>query len=202
MTSVITGDIINSKNVEPKIWLPLLKDALNFLESDTRLWEIYRGDSFQIELKNPQNSFLSAVYIKACIRMIKGLDVRLAIGIGAKTYQGETVTESNGEAFQFSGETLEYLKKDKVNLKIKTPDDTLNRDLNLYFKLTLISMDNWTVNSAEIIKKQIENPNKIQTEIAQLIGINQEAVSKRMKRANLEEILELNALFSYKISNL
>ncbi len=63
-------------------------------------------------------------------------------------------------------------------------------------------MDNWTVNSAEIIKKQIENPNKIQTEIAQLIGINQEAVSKRMKRANLEEILELNALFSYKISNL
>ena len=55
MTSVITGDIINSKNVEPKIWLPLLKDALNFLESDTRLWEIYRGDSFQIELKNPQN---------------------------------------------------------------------------------------------------------------------------------------------------
>jgi len=187
MTSVITGDIINSKNVEPKIWLPLLKDALNFLESDTRLWEIYRGDSFQIELKNPQNSFLSAVYIKACIRMIKGLDVRLAIGIGAKTYQGETV---------------EYLKKDKVNLKIKTPDDTLNRDLNLYFKLTLISMDNWTVNSAEIIKKQIENPNKIQTEIAQLIGINQEAVSKRMKRANLEEILELNALFSYKISNL
>lgn len=202
MTSVITGDIINSKNVEPKIWLPLLKDALNFLESDTRLWEIYRGDSFQIELKNPQNSFLSAVYIKACIRMIKGLDVRLAIGIGAKTYQGETVTESNGEAFQFSGETLEYLKKDKVNLKIKTPNDTLNRDLNLYFKLTLISMDNWTVNSAEIIKTQIENPNKIQTEIAQLIGINQEAVSKRMKRANLEEILELNALFSYKISNL
>tara|TARA_R110002012_G_scaffold319389_3_gene539827 strand:- start:37280 stop:37888 length:609 start_codon:yes stop_codon:yes gene_type:complete len=202
MTSVITGDIINSKNVEPKIWLPLLKDALNFLESDTRLWEIYRGDSFQIELKNPQNSFLSAVYIKACIRMIKGLDVRLAIGVGAKTYQGETVTESNGEAFQFSGETLEYLKKDKVNLKIKTPNDTLNRDLNLYFKLTLISMDNWTVNSAEIIKTQIENPNKIQTEIAQLIGINQEAVSKRMKRANLEEILELNVLFSNKISNL
>ncbi|MFC5195690.1 transcriptional regulator [Bizionia hallyeonensis] len=202
MTSVITGDIINSKNVKPAIWLPQLKDALTFLESDTRLWEIYRGDSFQIELKNPQNSFLHAVYIKACVKMIKGLDVRIAIGIGTKTYQGDTVTESNGEAFQFSGETLENLKKDKINLKLKTPDPILNRDLNLYFKLALMSMDNWTVNSAEIIKTQIENPHKIQSEIAQLIGINQEAVSKRMKRANLEEILELNNLYIIKISNL
>jgi len=114
----------------------------------------------------------------------------------------DTVTESNGEAFQFSGETLENLKKDKINLKLKTPDPILNRDLNLYFKLALMSMDNWTVNSAEIIKTQIENPHKIQSEIAQLIGINQEAVSKRMKRANLEEILELNNLYIIKISNL
>jgi len=202
MTSVITGDIINSKNVKPAIWLPQLKDALTFLESDTRLWEIYRGDSFQIEIETPQNSFLHAVYIKAYIKMIKGLDVRIAIGIGTKTYQGETVTESNGEAFQFSGETLENLKKDKINLKLKTSDTILNRDMNLYFKLAMISMDNWTVNSAEIIKTQIENPHKIQSEIAQLIGINQEAVSKRMKRANLEEILELNNLYIIKISNL
>ncbi|SFN76059.1 hypothetical protein SAMN04487989_103242 [Bizionia echini] len=202
MTSVVTGDIINSKNVKPTIWLPLLKKALTFLEPNTQLWEVYRGDSFQIEIKKPQNSFLHAVYLKACIKEIKGLDVRLAIGIGTKEYQGERVTESNGEAFQFSGETLENLKKDKVNLKVKTPNAILNRDLNLYFKLALISMDNWTVSSAEIVKTHIENPTKIQSDLAQIIGINQEAVSKRMKRANLEEILELNALFVHKISDL
>ena len=63
-------------------------------------------------------------------------------------------------------------------------------------------MDNWTVSSAEIVKTHIENPTKIQSDLAQIIGINQEAVSIRMKRANLEEILELNALFVHKISDL
>ncbi len=202
MISVITGDIIKSKHVQPNIWLTQLKDALTFLEPDKTLWEIYRGDSFQIELKNPQDSFLKAIYIKACITMIKGLDVRMAIGIGTKTYSGATVTESNGEAFQFSGETLENLKKEKVNLKIKTPNKHLNRDLNLFFKLALIGMDSWTANSAEIVKKHIENPNTIQSELAHKIGISQDAISKRMKRANLEEILELNALCNVKLSNL
>lgn len=202
MISVITGDIIKSKHVKPTIWLSHLKDALAFLEPDDNLWEIYRGDSFQIEFKNPQDSFLKATYIKANIKMTKGLDVRMAIGIGTKTYEGATVTESNGEAFQFSGETLENLKKEKVNLKLKSSNTILNRDLNLYFKLALISMDNWTINSAEIVKKHIENPNAIQSELAQIIGISQDAISKRMKRANLEEILDLNTLCNIKLSNL
>ncbi|EGV44010.1 transcriptional regulator [Bizionia argentinensis JUB59] len=202
MISVITGDIIKSKHVKPTIWLSQLKDALTFLQPDENLWEIYRGDSFQIEFNNPQDIFLHATYIKACIKMIKGLDVRMAIGMGAKTYQGTSVTESNGEAFQFSGETLENLKKEKLNLKIKTANPNLDRDLNLYIKLALISMDNWTTNSAEIVKMHIENPKSIQTDLAQRIGISQDAISKRVKRANLEEILELNTLCNIKITNL
>ncbi|TYB77188.1 transcriptional regulator [Bizionia myxarmorum] len=202
MISVITGDIIRSKGVKPTIWLAQLKSALTFLQPDDRLWEIYRGDSFQIEFKDTQDSFLHAVYIKACIKMIKGLDVRMAIGMGAKTYRGTSVTESNGEAFQFSGETLENLKKEKLNLKIKTANPNLDRDLNLYIKLALISMDNWTTNSAEIVKMHIENPKSIQTDLAQRIGISQDAISKRVKRANLEEILELNTLCNIKITNL
>ncbi len=108
MTSVITGDIIKSREQSnPEVWINALKGALSTLESDTKYWEIYRGDSFQIEIRDIYRSFEAAVYIKACIKMIKGLDVRLAIGIGNKTYQGKDVTESNGEAFVFSGETLE-----------------------------------------------------------------------------------------------
>jgi len=128
--------------------------------------------------------------------------VRLAIGIGDKTYQGKTVSESNGEAFIYSGETLETLKKEKVNLKLKTNNDVLNTELNLYFKLALIAMDNWTVNSAEIMKLSIEHPNMIQSDLAKLIGISQDAVSKRQKRAYLDEILELDHLYRQKINQL
>ena len=204
MTSVITGDIIHSTQyTDPNIWLTPLRSALSMLSSDTKYWEIYRGDSFQIEIRDFLTSFEKAVYIKACIKCIKGLDVRLAIGVGKKSFEGEKVTESNGEAFQFSGETFESLKKEKINLKIKTPNEVLNQELNLYFKLALIAMDHWTVNSAEIVKLGlVEHRDKLQKELAQIVGINQEAVSKRLKRANFEEILELDLMYREKISTL
>ncbi|MFD2541801.1 transcriptional regulator [Lacinutrix gracilariae] len=203
MTSIITGDIIKSRaQTNPEVWLSHLKNALSYLEKDNSLWEIYRGDSFQIEIKDATKSFEAAIYIKAAIKIIKGLDVRLAIGIGEKTYQGKDVTESNGEAFIYSGETFETLKKEKQNLKIKTKSPILNKELNLYFKLALISMDHWTVNSAEIVKLTLENPKALQEDLAKKIGTNQNAISKRLKRANLDEILALNNMYIHKISSL
>ncbi len=200
MTSIITGDIIKSRSVKNlDVWLSTLKEALNYVGNDNK-WEIYRGDSFQIETKNIQDSFINAIYIKACIKTIKGLDVRLAIGVGSKTFEGQKITESNGEAFQFSGETFETLKKDKVNLKIKTPNNDLNNELNLYFKLALIVMDRWTVNSAEIVKLSIEQPKALQEELAKVIGINQNAISMRQKRAHLDEILEVDKMYRQKLN--
>lgn len=201
MTSILTGDIINSRHkADPNSWLDILKDSLSYLEKNSNLWEIYRGDSFQIEIKDIQNSFEAALYLKACIKMVKGLDVRIAIGIGKKSFAGQSITESNGEAFQFSGETLETLKKEKVNLKIKTTNSKLDQELNLYFELALITMDNWTPNSAEIVKLSLEQPDALQQELARQIDISQNTVSDRQTRAKLDEILQLNAMYRHKIN--
>lgn len=203
MTSVITGDIIKSKkHKNPETWIEALEEALNYLSTDNKHWEIYRGDSFQIEIKNWQTSFECAVYIKSCIKSIYGLDVRLAIGVGNKTYQGKKVSASNGEAFIYSGETLESLKKEKQNLRIKTNNLELDDELNLYFKLALISMDSWTKNSAEIVKLSLENPKALQSELGKLIGINQNAVSSRQKRAHLDAILEVDLMYRKKTETL
>jgi len=203
MTSIITGDIIKSRQAtNEELWLTPLKSALAQITTDTNFYDIYRGDSFQLECTTIEDSFRNAVYIKACLKSVKNLDIRMSIGIGTKDYQGDSVSESNGEAFIYSGETFETLKKDKQNLKIKTKDKVLNKEINLYFRLALIAMDNWTVNSAEIVKLSLEHPNMIQVELAKIIGINQDAVSKRQKRAYLDEILDLDRLYRQKISQL
>ena len=202
MIGVVTGDIIKSRGAKsPDIWLENLKKSLQFIQNDDSKWDIYRGDSFQIET-TVKDSFKDSIYIKACIKSIPGLDVRLAIGIGSKSFEGEKITESNGEAFLFSGETFETLKKEKTTLKIKTADETLNNELNLYFKLALIAMDNWTENSAEIVKLAIEQPEALQETLGKQIGINQTAVSTRMKRAHLDTILELDTMYRQKVNQL
>ncbi|MBP0903292.1 transcriptional regulator [Mariniflexile gromovii] len=201
MVSIITGDIVRSKKFKnPEIWLTPLKDALTKTGIDKKYWEVFRGDSFQIEIEDNQRAFHIATYIKACVKTVKGLDVRMAIGVGNKAFEGKIITESNGEAFQFSGDTLEELKKEKTNLKIKSRYLFLNEELNLYFKLALITMDNWSVNSAETVKIALENHSVLQTEMAQVLGVSQDAVSKRLKRAHFSEIMELDGMFRKKIN--
>lgn len=203
MTSIITGDIIKSRGQkDPEIWMNILKSCLSKLETNTKYWEIYRGDSFQIELSDIKKSFEACLYIKACLKTIKNLDARLAIGIGEKTYEANSVSESNGEAYIFSGETYESLKEENQNLRIKTTDNTLNDELNLYFKLALIPMDTWTANSAEIVKLTLEQPKALQKDLAQQLGINQNAVSKRQKRAHLDVLFELDVIYRKKINQL
>ena len=203
MISILTGDIIKSRSIKnPEIWLSTLKEALTKCSQNKAQWEIYRGDSFQLQLINVEESLKAAIYIKACIKTIKGLDVRIAIGIGEKTFSGKSILESNGEAFVFSGETLETLKKEKVNLKIKTTDTQLNHELNLYFKLALTIMDHWTTNSAEIVKLYLEHPQALQEELGKLIDINQNAVSNRQKRAHLDVLMQLEQLYRHKIMQL
>ena len=203
MTSIITGDIIKSrKAISEELWLIPLKSALSKLSSDASFYDIYRGDSFQLECNKIEDSCRTAVYIKAFLKSIKGLDVRMSIGIGTKNYQGNSVSESNGEAFIYSGETFETLKKEKQNLKLKTSSEKLNKEINLYFRLALIAMDNWTTNSAEIVKLSLEHPRMIQTELAKLVNISQDAVSKRQKRAYLDEIQDLDSIYRQKIAQL
>src|SRR5690606_30124056 len=115
MHAVITGDIINSTKVDPKIWLPVLKNVLNQAGTSPKEWEIYRGDSFQLFIKDPLLALTIAIQIKAAIKTIKSLDVRMAVGIGNIEHTSNQVTEANGPAFIYSGERFESLKREKLN---------------------------------------------------------------------------------------
>ena len=63
MIAVITGDVINSRKVNAEIWLPRLKEYFSKITLDTDKWEIYRGDSFQIEVET-EKALKNTIYIK------------------------------------------------------------------------------------------------------------------------------------------
>lgn len=194
MTSILTGDIINSRNIDSNIWMPLLKSAFNTIGNTPKTWEIYRGDSFQIEVKKPEEALLFAFKLKTILKKIKKLDVRIGIGIGDKNNSYNNITEASGEAFINSGNVFDHLLK-KQNLAIKTPNEEFNKILNTSLAIALLVMDNWTVNSATFVLKYLENPNASQKMIANALNISESSASERRKRAGLDEILQLEKLY-------
>jgi hypothetical protein len=202
ITSVITGDIIQSRKTNNPVWLPKLKKALSLEGKTPRTWQVYRGDSFQVEVKDPASAFLTAIRIKATIKTIKNLDVRMAIGIGDKKYSSQRVAESDGEAFVHSGQKFEMLKKLKQTLAIQTNWPEFDREMNVCFRLATIAMDNWTSTSAELIQILASQPDLTQKTLARKLGVTQPSISERQNRAHFDAVMELEKLFREKVNKL
>ncbi len=188
MTSIITGDIINSRASDPKVWIDVLKSELKKYGKEPQQWEIYRGDSFQLEI-SPKAALRTAILLKAAIKQFKIIDIRMAIGFGDKTYQSKSITESNGSAFVNSGECFENLKK--TTLAIKSNSTSFDKQINIMIGLALLTMDGWTPEASKIFKAAIEYPKKKQSELAKMLNKEQSNISEGLKRAGYDEVYKL-----------
>jgi hypothetical protein len=200
MICIITGDIVGSRKIKDS-WLLSLKTALKIVSDQNNKWEIYRGDSFQVEVE-PENAIRAAAYLKASIRVNKPADVRMGIGIGAIKNKRKKLSESSGDAFVNSGAAFDSLKQAKVNLAIKTDSADFDEEINVLIKLSLISMDSWGVVAAEMVKLALENNNLLQSELAAISGRTQSSVSEALKRAHYTEIMEMDKLYRKKLNQM
>lgn len=201
LTSVITGDIINSRKARtPGEWLRPLKKVLREAGPTPLVWDIYRGDSFQVEIKRPEDALAIAIRIKATIKCFNPLDVRMAIGIGEKAAGSRIITESTGDAFVFSGELLEKIKSSGQNLAVKSASTVFDEEINLYLRLLLIAMNNWKKGSAEAINMVMSNPSLTQKALSKKLSISQPSVSARLQRAYLAEINDVIQIYRNKVS--
>ncbi|WP_435623349.1 transcriptional regulator [Flagellimonas sp.] len=198
-TAIITGDIINSRKETPKAWLPYLKEALKAYGEEPRQWEIYRGDSFQLEV-SPKQALEAAIFIKATIKQNKGIDVRIAIGIGEKDYDSEKITESNGSAFVHSGACFEGLKK--LTLALQSDSKAFDSTLNLMLQLASLNMNHWLPATARIVKASMENPDFNQKELAALLENSQSNISEALIRAGFDEVQKMIDYYKTQIEQL
>lgn len=201
-TSIITGDIAGSQQAAaPSQWLEPLKRVLGSMGRTPQDWEIYRGDAFQVEVRNPVDALEVALYIKAAIKCEKDLDVRMAIGIGRMEHQAPAITERNGEAFVNSGSRFDQLHDEKRRLALRSPWPDFDDDMDLYLRLASVFMDQWTPLSAEVIAMLLPEPGLKQATIAQRLGISQSSVSDRLARAHWDEVQALDAMYRYKLQS-
>ncbi len=199
MKAILTGDIIHSKDHKAGKWLPVLKKSLGRYGSEPLEWEIYRGDSFQLET-TPEQALEAAIYIKACLKQIRHLDARIAIGLGEKDHAAEKITESNGTAFYHSGECFENLKKQ--TLAINSGDETFDTTINVMLQLASLTMDNWLPAAAKIVCTVLEHPEANQKEIAALLEKSQSTISEALIRAGFDEVQKMIHFYKTQLARL
>ncbi|MEZ4810757.1 MAG: transcriptional regulator [Allomuricauda sp.] len=199
MVAILTGDIKNSTEHNASKWLPILKKALDHYGEAPSIWEVYRGDSFQLEAK-PEKALEASIYIKSCIKQLRNIDVRIAIGLGEKTYEAHKITESNGEAFVNSGKCFESLKKQ--NLAIKSANNSFDGHMNLLLELALLTMDHWTPAISKTVKCALENPSMNQKELAAILNKSQGNISEELNKAGFDEIQKMIQFYRTQLEKL
>lgn len=196
MVAVITGDIINSRKVSSESWLPNLKEYFASSIVDSDKWEVYRGDSFQLEVR-VEKALEVALCIKALIKSNNKIDVRMAIGIGEKDFKGNKITESYGTAYINSGESFERIKSN--TLILKSPFSEFDEYFNPILKLLSFISNNWKPVTSETIFYALTHQNLLQKEIAEKLSKDTTTVNKALKRGGYDEVVEILNLYSKKI---
>lgn len=204
MEVVLVGDVIGSKKNKPNEYLKVIEPILE-IHSKMDMFQIYRGDSFQLWMKTPELGLLTAIKIKCALKKAGNLDVRIAIGLGNVAVIDNNISKSTGSALTRSGELLDSLKEQEQNIMVSS-GNPLDFYMNTALKLALLYMDEWTANSAAIVY-EIYNDPRISTEnlfkrtgitqeeIGRNLGIKQATASRRLDRANMQETDALLHLF-------
>ena len=191
----MTGDMIDSKSMtftERESFIMLTESISQQLRpiSEAKV-EIFRGDSFQIRVKDIIESLRYAVAIRGLFRGNdlseegKQWDVRLSLGIGAKGFEREELGLSDGDAYRNSGIGLDGMKKARLNVVF--PDKELNEEFSLLTVFADEIISNWTVKQSKaILQKLIWEDSNYQ--IAERINVRRQTVDKLLKSSKIHLI--------------
>jgi hypothetical protein len=206
--AVLTGDIVNSSNLEPmrrKELEQLIWKVLEKLKTNNDKYDVLRGDSVQFLTEDVQQAFRKAIQMRCLIKYgMSGnvkpkIDARISIGIGDITFAGKTLGSSDGTAFRYSGQGLDQLKQLKKRIMIVTGNDKLDDIFNIIAVLTDVIVTGWTAAQAEAV--YWSSVGFTQQHIADKLSIVQSAVNNRLKSAHWNEIEEALTFFERHISD-
>ena len=122
--------------------------------------EMFRGDSWQLLLSQPEYALHVAAIIRAGLKSRNLLDTRIGIGIGNAEMLGNDLGQSDGAVFRLSGKALDEMKRSDT-LACKFEHLTVFREttellLNSSLKFAARFMEDWSHLEAFAISRALE----------------------------------------------
>jgi hypothetical protein len=189
---VITGDINGFTQLDSHKRETLIQSTSELLDlwAKSKNARIFRGDSFQMLFAEAGEALKRSLQLRCWLKKSNFsdrvmLDARMAIGVGKVAYMGDSVLDSDGEAFHLSGRGFDMLESDEF-LRIVTGKPELDKQLYIICRLLDIIISGWTRGQAEVIYMALED--KTQQQMADELKVVQSAINNRLKLAHWKQI--------------
>jgi hypothetical protein len=185
MVSILTGDIVNSSKLTKEQLTSVLKKLEQFLEMQSKLhsdmeFELFRGDSVQIKLNDPQSSLMLATQIRIFVLSLES-DIRISIGLGNINEPGDRLNTSTGQAFVFSGHSLDNMKT-KSRFVFKSASTTLDSDIAVATESITAIINSWTLNRTKTVLYMMLGTSR--EDVCKKFNIKNATLSKTLRSAN------------------
>jgi len=171
--AILTGDIVNSTQLTTRVEKKLLA-CLQQLLSPYQ-YEFYRGDSFQVYIKEAADALALALLCRTAAISIGshgavGSDVRLSIGIGDVKMPVTSLGTGKGEAFVLSGRAFDGLAASGATLAIASTSALAGEGLQVIADYCNAVFSTLTGKQAAVIFELLK-------------GESQQAVAARLKKS-------------------
>jgi len=192
--AVITGDIVDSSKL-PKAQRKLLPGLIAKASRDTCKAfpdavplevDVFRGDGWQLLVSDATRCLRVGLFFRACLRSAaergRGLDTRVAIGVGRLDFVRERVSQGDGEAYRLSGRALERMPR-KQRLLLADPAAKEGGALVVIVRLIDVLAQGWTGRQALAVRGALRGwtHERIAKEWPE--SISQQAVAKHLDGA-------------------
>lgn len=173
LQAVLTGDIVNSTKLSTAKMTKLTHLLSNVLQHCK--FEFFRGDSFQAQVKKPQESLRIALLCRtAAISLVKDdktvlTDIRISIGVGNVHTPVRTLRTARGEAFVLSGRKFDEIAKVALRLGISSANTLANEGLQVISDYLNAIFEKMTAKQAEVIFQLLQ-------------GEKQQVIAKKLKK--------------------
>jgi hypothetical protein len=188
---VITADIVNStrlKSGEGKKLLTAITKTLASLKH-----EFYRGDSFQVYVRHPQEALQWVLLCRAIAISISETaqcDIRASIGLGNVITPIRNLSTAKGEAFVLSGRAFDMMSQidKRLFISIHAAEDNKIYEiaLDLIATYTDTIFRRMTAKQAAVIVELLKG--KTQQEIADEFNKSKSTISQLVNTAGWSEI--------------
>jgi hypothetical protein len=187
IVAVITADIVNSTLLSSQQYKKLIGNISAVLKDQK--FEFYRGDSFQVYVKNPQIALEIIFRIRTAARSLSPIhDIRASIGIGQVRLPIKSLKTAKSEAFVLSGRGFDELQNSSY-LKIKSFKEEANSSLKIIAYFSDYIFSGLTPKQAAVVFQLMQN--HTQAKVAKKLKKSQATINKHAQSGGWSEIERL-----------